>query len=107
MKSDILFDDKYRNLNCSQSDMERIKHRLILCTAWEIAVADHVIHPSEIKLHNKMAQTFGMAEEEASEIRRLISLNHYGKLIWMKMVDNVIDQFDFYERYRLNPSMEI
>lgn len=106
-QSDMLFDDAYRNLNCSQSDAERIKHRLILCTAWEIAVADHVIHPSEVELHNKMARTFGISDDHASEIRRVISLNHYGKLIWMKTVDNLVEQFTFREQYRLNPSMEI
>src|SRR5919202_2361308 len=55
MRTSILFDDEHREKTCSQSDNERLKHRLLLCAAWEIAIADGKIEASELQLHNRMA----------------------------------------------------
>jgi len=52
----------------------RMKYRLLLCTAWEIAKADGSITSDEINLHNRMARFMNIAEEEAHEIRQLVLL---------------------------------
>jgi Tellurite resistance protein TerB len=76
MHTSIIFDDEHRKNTCSQSDNERLKHRLILCTAWEIAIADGKIEQSELHLHNRMADQLGISREEVKEIRRSINLKH-------------------------------
>ncbi len=82
MKKSILFDEEHREKSCSQSNKERLKHRLILCTAWEIAVADGKIDLSELALHNRMADKLGISREEVKEIRRAINLKHQQEL-WL------------------------
>ncbi|MGB3206331.1 MAG: TerB family tellurite resistance protein [Crinalium sp.] len=77
----ILFDDEHREKTCSQSDNERLKHRLILCTAWEIAIADGRIEQSELQLHNRMADKLGISRKEVQEIRRLINLKYDKELL--------------------------
>lgn len=51
----------------------RMKYRLLLCTAWEIAKADGSITSDEINLHNRIAKFVNMTEE-VHEIRRLVLL---------------------------------
>lgn len=75
MRTSILFDDEHRNRTCSQSDDERLKHRLILCTAWKIAIADGKFEQSELQLHNRMADKLGISRSEVQEIRRVINLS--------------------------------
>ena len=55
-------------------EKRRMKYRLLLCTAWELAKSDNAISSDEINLHNRMAKFMGMEEEEVNEIRRLILL---------------------------------
>ncbi|MGB7445379.1 MAG: hypothetical protein WA919_30260 [Coleofasciculaceae cyanobacterium] len=43
IQTSILFDDKHREKICRQSDKERLKHRLMLSAAWEIAIAGDVL----------------------------------------------------------------
>jgi uncharacterized tellurite resistance protein B-like protein len=76
IQTSILFDDQHRENTCTQSDQERLKHRLILFKAWEIAIADGRIEWSELQLHNRMADKLGISREEVKEIRRLINLKH-------------------------------
>ncbi len=76
----ILFDNEHREKNCSQSDKERLKHRLLLCVAWEIAIADGKIEGSELQLHNRMADKLGISREEVKEIRRVLNLKHEREL---------------------------
>lgn len=52
----------------------KIKHRLLLCMAWELAKADGSIAKEAIDLHDRMAQLVKIEEEEVKEIRRLILL---------------------------------
>ncbi|MBD2036970.1 macro domain-containing protein [Leptolyngbya sp. FACHB-321] len=52
----------------------KMKYRLLLCTAWEIAKADGSITSDEINLHNRIAKFVNIAEEEVHEIRRLVLL---------------------------------
>ncbi len=52
----------------------RMKYRLLLCTAYELAKADGAISPEEIKLHDRMAKFMNIEEKEIQEIRRLILL---------------------------------
>ncbi|MEC4804831.1 MAG: TerB family tellurite resistance protein [Jaaginema sp. PMC 1079.18] len=92
MKTDILFDTKYQELYCRQSEKERIKHRLMLCVAWQIALADEKIHDAELHLHNRMAKKLGVSSSEVQEIRRTMSFQHHQEL-WES-------------RNRLNPSGE-
>ncbi|MFB2839503.1 TerB family tellurite resistance protein [Floridanema evergladense] len=73
MQAGIPFDQEYREKNCSQSDDERLKHCLILCAAWTIAIADRVIDSSELFLHNRMADKLGISREEVKEIRRMLN----------------------------------
>lgn len=80
MHTSMIFDDEHRKNTCSQSDNERLKHRLILCTAWEIAIADGKIEPPELHLHNRMADQLGVSREEVKEIRRSINLKHEQEL---------------------------
>lgn len=80
MRTSILFDDEHRKKTCNQSDDERLKHRLMLCAAWEIAIADGTIDSSELLLHNRMADKLGISREEVKEIRRVINLKHEDKL---------------------------
>ncbi|XWK86568.1 MAG: TerB family tellurite resistance protein [Phormidium sp.] len=109
MQTSILFDDEHRKKTCSQSDNERLKHRLMLCAAWEIAIADGRIDSSELLLHNRMADKLGISREEVKEIRRVINLKHEDKLEVMtevseangsktKLLKNVR------ELYRLQPA---
>jgi len=80
MRTSILFDDEHREKTCSQSDNERLKHRLLLCAAWEIAIADGQIEWSELQLHNRMADKLGISREEVKEIRRVLNLKHEREL---------------------------
>jgi tellurite resistance protein len=80
MRTSILFDDEHRKKNCSQSDEERLKHRLLLCTAWEIAIADGKIEGSELQLHNRMADKLGISRDKVKEIRRVLNLKHEREL---------------------------
>jgi len=82
MKTGTIFEQKDREKNCRQSPEERIKHRIVLCTAWEIAVADDKVHWSEWNLHNSMATALGISKDEVNEIRRLINLKHDREL-WL------------------------
>ena len=80
MRTSILFDDEHRKKTCSQSDKERLKHRLLLCAAWEIAIADGKVERSELRLHNRMADKLGISREEVKEIRRVLNLKHEREL---------------------------
>jgi uncharacterized membrane protein YebE (DUF533 family) len=82
IKTGIVYEQEYKELTCSQSHEERIKHRIVLCTAWEIAVADDKVHRSEWNLHNRMATALGISKDEVNEIRRLINLKHDREL-WL------------------------
>lgn len=53
---------------------QQMKHRLILCTAYELAKADGSISLDELALHNRMAKVMGIAETEIHELRRLLLL---------------------------------
>jgi hypothetical protein len=111
IKTSILFDEKHRDKTCSQSPEERLKHRLILCTAWEIAVADGRIDWSELHLHNRMADKLGISREEVKEIRRVINLKHDQELL---LVTDVLKPNGYHskslrsvrEQYRLLPSAD-
>jgi uncharacterized tellurite resistance protein B-like protein len=81
MQTNILFDDEHREKTCSQSDNERLKHRLLLCAAWEIALADGKIEGSELQLHNRMADKLGISRDEVKEIRRVLNLKHERELL--------------------------
>ena len=81
MQTSILFDDEHREKSCSQSDNERLKHRLLLCAAWEIAIADGKIEGSELQLHNRMADKLGISRDEVKEIRRVLNLKHERELL--------------------------
>jgi DnaJ-domain-containing protein 1 len=111
MRTSIIFDDKYREKTCRQSDRERLKHRLMLCAAWEIAIADNIIEQSELQLHNRMADKLGISRSEVEEIRRSLDLKHGRKLREVveilepngsktKLLKNVRD------RYRLLPASD-
>ncbi|MBD1892947.1 TerB family tellurite resistance protein [Coleofasciculus sp. FACHB-SPT9] len=80
MRTSILFDDEHRKKTCSQSNNERLKHRLLLCTAWEMAIADDKIEWSELQLHNRMADKLGISRDEVKEIRRVVNLKHEREL---------------------------
>jgi tellurite resistance protein len=73
IRSSILFDEEHRDKTCRQSDNERVKHRLMLCVAWQIAIADGKAEFSELELHNRMAYKLGVSLEEVQEIRRVIN----------------------------------
>jgi tellurite resistance protein len=111
IKTSILFDEKHRDKTCSQSPDERLKHRLLLCTAWEIAVADGRIDWSELELHNIMADKLGISREEVKEIRRVINLKHDQELL---LVTDVLKPNGYHskslrsvrEQYRLPPSAD-
>lgn len=111
MKTSIPFDERHRKNTCSQSAQERIKHRLILCTAWEIALADGKIDRSELYLHNRMADKLGISRDEVKEIRRLINLKHQEE-IWQ--VIEVLEPnglktkslSSIREQYRLRPAAD-
>jgi tellurite resistance protein len=81
IETSILFENEHREKTCSQSDKERLKHRLILCAAWEIAIADGKIQGSELQLHNRMADKLGISRDEVKEIRRVLNLKHQGELL--------------------------
>ncbi|WP_413166374.1 TerB family tellurite resistance protein [Capilliphycus salinus ALCB114379] len=74
-KTNALFDEEYRQKNCKQSEAEQLKHRLLLCTAWRIAIADDIILPEEIELHNHMADVLGFSQRDLEEIRRVVELS--------------------------------
>ncbi len=76
MQTSILFDDEHRKRTCSQSSDEQLKHRLILCMAWKIAIADGKFEQSELQLHNRMADKLGISRSEVQEIRRVINLSY-------------------------------
>ena len=73
IRSSILFDEEHRDKTCRQSDNERVKHRLMLCVAWQIAIADGKAEFSELELHNRMAYKLGVSWDEVQEIRRVIN----------------------------------
>jgi uncharacterized tellurite resistance protein B-like protein len=80
IETSILFDNEHREKTCSQSDYERLKHRLMLCVAWQIAIADGKIQGSELQLHNRMADKLGISRDEVKEIRRVFNVKHEGEL---------------------------
>lgn len=80
METGNTFENIDRQNTCKQSNAERLKHRLILCTAWEIAIADAKIYSSALYLHNRMADKLGVSRDEVKEIRRAINLKHDGEL---------------------------
>jgi uncharacterized tellurite resistance protein B-like protein len=80
IETSILFDNDRREKICSQSNNERLKHRLMLCAAWEIAIADGKIQESELQLHNRMANKLAISLDEVKEIRRVLNLKHEGEL---------------------------
>ena len=109
MKASILFDDEHREKNCNQSKSEQIKHRLILCMAWEIAIADDKIYPSELYLHNRMADKLGISHEEVKEIRRVITLKHDRDLQQFTEIlnnDSKVNVFSVREQYLLQPGSD-
>ncbi|MDB9312093.1 macro domain-containing protein [Spirulina sp. CS-785/01] len=70
----LLVDDEHRKKHDQPSVKEKMKHRLLLCIAWELAKADGKIDVEEIQLHNRMAQVLPTIEPEAvQEIRRVVS----------------------------------
>lgn len=81
IQTSILFDNEHREKTCSQSNNERLKHRLILCAAWEIAIADGKIQGSELQLHNRMADKLAISRDEVKEIRRVLNLKHERELL--------------------------
>ncbi|MCY7334773.1 MAG: TerB family tellurite resistance protein [Chamaesiphon sp.] len=80
METGSTFENIDRQNTCKQSSAERIKHRLILCTAWDIAIADAKIYSSALYLHNRMADKLGISRDEVKEIRRAINLKYDGDL---------------------------
>ncbi|MEC4985934.1 MAG: TerB family tellurite resistance protein [Oscillatoria sp. PMC 1068.18] len=75
LKTTLLLDEESRKTNNLPSEKEKIKHRLLLCVAWEIAKADGRITEEEIKLHERMAKALPTVTPEAvQEIRRLVTL---------------------------------
>ncbi|WP_427160145.1 TerB family tellurite resistance protein [Aliinostoc sp. HNIBRCY26] len=80
IETSILFDNEHREKTCRQSDKERLKHRLMLCAAWEIAIADGEIQESELQLHDRMANKLGISYDEVKEIRWVFNLKHKGEL---------------------------
>jgi len=75
LKTDLLLDRKNRNTSDRPSKQEEVKHRLLLCVAWEIAKADGTISQEEIALHDRMAKALPTVTPEAvREIRRLVAL---------------------------------
>ncbi|MEG4284045.1 TerB family tellurite resistance protein [Microcoleus sp. A006_D1] len=109
MKTSILFDEEHRKKSCSQSNKERLKHRLILCTAWEIAVADGKIDLSELYLHNRMADKLGISRDEVKEIRRAINLKHQQELWLTEALEpngSKTKLLSVREQYRLQPAAD-
>ena len=107
METSIPFDEEHRKKSCSLSKKERLKHRLILCTAWEIAVADGKIDRSELDLHNRMADKLGIAREEVKEIRRAINLKHQQELWLTEALEpngSKTNLLSVREQYRLQPA---
>ncbi|MHC5726269.1 MAG: hypothetical protein ACYTXY_19480, partial [Nostoc sp.] len=111
IETSILFENEDRKNTCSQSDYERLKHRLMLCAAWEIAIADGKIQASELQLHNRMAEKLCISSDEVKEIRRVLNLKHQGELLEVaevlepngsttKLLKSVREQ------YRLQPSAD-
>jgi uncharacterized tellurite resistance protein B-like protein len=86
METGNVFENIYRQNTCKQSNTERLKHRLILCTAWEIAIADEKIYASALYLHNRMADKLSISRDEVKEIRRAINLKHDSELWAVKEV---------------------
>lgn len=109
MQTSILFDEEHRKKTCSQSNKERLKHRLMLCTAWEIAVADGKIDLSELSLHNRMADKLGISREEVKEIRRAINLKHEKELWLTEALEpngSKTKLLSVREQYRLQPAAD-
>lgn len=52
----------------------RLKRRLLLCLAWELAKADGTIDAKEIELHDRMADLLGIDRDAVIEIRRIVTL---------------------------------
>lgn len=75
----------------------KIKHRLLLTTAWELAKADGRITTEEVDLHNRIAKLTNILPEEVEEIRRLVFLksgiNFADRLslIWGNIEDQTVD----------------
>jgi uncharacterized tellurite resistance protein B-like protein len=107
MKTSILFEDEHREKTCKQSNTEKLKHRLMLCTAWEIAIADEIIYASELYLHNRMADKLGISRDEVKELRRVINLKHDGELLIVKEVleanVSTTKLLNVREQYRIQP----
>ena len=82
----------------------------LLCTAWEIAVADGKIDWSELHLHNRMADKLGISRDEVKEIRRAINLKHQQEL-WqvteaLEPNGSKIKLLSVREQYRLQPAAD-
>jgi len=79
----------------------------VLCTAWEIAVADGKIDWSELHLHNQMADKLGISREEVKEIRRAINLKHQQELWLTEALEpngSKTNLLSVREQYRLQPA---
>ena len=51
----------------------KIKARLMLSIAWEIARSDKIIHPKEIEMHNRMANLLSVERNYCNEVRALLT----------------------------------
>jgi len=85
-KTTLLFDEAHRQKSCKQSPKEQLKHRLLLKTAWELAISDGVIAPEEVQLHNDMTNILGIPLEDAEELRRIMNLS--SGVVLYEMVDS-------------------
>lgn len=85
-KTTLLFDEAHRQKSCKQSPKEQLKHRLLLKTAWELAISDGVIAPEEVQLHNDMTNILRIPLEDAEELRRIMNLS--SGVVLYEMVDS-------------------
>jgi tellurite resistance protein len=85
-KTTLLFDEAHRREYCEQSPKEQLKHRLLLKTAWELAISDGVIAPEEVQLHKDMTNVLGIPLENAEELRRIMNLS--SGVVLYEMVDS-------------------
>jgi len=76
MADAITFDQVLQQglLKAHNPHKQQMKHRLILCTAYELAKANGLIGLEEVSLHDRMAKVMGFSPAEVSEVRRLTLL---------------------------------
>jgi O-acetyl-ADP-ribose deacetylase (regulator of RNase III) len=75
LRSGLLLDQQARQTQETPSNKEKIKHRLLLSIAWELAKADGRIDAAESQLHDYMAKSLPTIDsEERSELRLLMNL---------------------------------